>query len=161
MPYDVNFYPPARLVYAIGYGVILADEMMKHWTALAADPRYQAPMKKLVRYLPGNVRQITVEESRTMPAFKRRFDEAFANERCAMIASTDLHYGMSRMFESFADDGTVEHHHTVRSAEEGLAWLEINTQDPEFQAWFAAIEARVEMTPTPRVRPPAETDPTA
>ncbi|WP_221029153.1 hypothetical protein [Actomonas aquatica] len=143
MPFVCEFYAPAKLVYTIGYGTITFLELCQHFEELSQDSRYDRPMNKIVRYAHNQVVQLSLEESRSLPAVKKRYHRYFVGERSAMIAPTDLEFGLARMHMSYTDEAGVETR-PVRTLTEALAWLELDpSADSALAAWLEDVETRV------------------
>ena len=51
------------MVYALGTGLLLTlPDLLSHIEELAADPRYKAPMKKIVDYRNATIKKLAMKE---------------------------------------------------------------------------------------------------
>lgn len=127
---------------------------MAHFEALAGDSRYQAPMVKLVRYLSPNVVNLNATETRTLARRKSNFQEKFAGERCAVVALSDLDFGIARSHEGYKDNDGIEFY-AFRNVPAALQWLQIDPTDEVFATWFEEIEHRIQTGRIEWHHPPA------
>jgi hypothetical protein len=125
MPVRYTINAEQRFVHAVSDGEVTAADLIEHWNDLAADPDYQAPMRKLVDYRAGPVLQLDRDGERRITAAKLQHRQVFAGERCAIVTTSDFDFGMSRMHGAHMDDSGVETA-TFRTLPEALAWLGVD-----------------------------------
>ncbi len=91
-------------------------QLMKDTDWLGAR-RYLWDLQKLVEGpgTSGDLRQMLVE--------LERLADLWDGSRVAILATSDLHYGVARMFTAFAVNLDIEYR-TFRDADEARAWLE-------------------------------------
>ena len=113
---------PDRLVRILGSGRLTDDEMIQCVTALRDDPDLEAGMDTL-----SDMRNIEVGFTRDgvlrMVEVMRASDARRSNARAAIVVSSDLAFGMGRMFESWAQDQVDPAIRIFRSLEDAKAWF--------------------------------------
>jgi hypothetical protein len=110
-----------RLRFGRGATLVKTIEVLH---ALANDPRLPATLDVLVDLresppLPESA------QLRTLAGELRRFGPALRWGACALVASSDSHYGMSRMFAVYAESA-FEAVQVFRELAEAEAWLSAN-----------------------------------
>ena len=69
---------------------------------------------------------LSTEELQAVAAAGRKYSEVRRGGKSAIVASEDLMYGLSRMYEAFTEmDGHPVKNKVFRSMEEARQWLEI------------------------------------
>lgn len=111
-----------ELVVSIGTGIFTQADFINHMSRLRAHPLFQPEFNLLV-----DCRKITSMEltSEQVEDLARR--TVFSGQsRCGFVVSSDLHFGLGRMFASYRE--TVGQGPTVevfRKWEEALSWLHL------------------------------------
>jgi hypothetical protein len=102
-------------------GAVTLDEVLRHFRDLEGDPALPARLDVLLDLeqltsVPesGQLRRVTLE--------MERLKEQLRFGACAIVASRDVLFGMSRMFEVFASD-LFALTHVFRKREEAERWL--------------------------------------
>ncbi|MDB4908508.1 MAG: hypothetical protein JWO05_3292 [Gemmatimonadetes bacterium] len=118
MQYRID--PNRRLVLARGWGVISTRDLQDFTSQLHADLRFDPDLRSLTDL--RDVTDVTVTERELratawMPLYS-------AGVRRAIVASSDIAYGLSRMYAQHAKrfGGNVR---VFRTMEEAEAWLEV------------------------------------
>ena len=123
MPIDYDIDETQGLVVAKGSGVITPDEVVAHLDELAADSRYQPPMKKLIDY-----REVTnmryTEDDTWAVARKKEHTDFFKDERCAFVSPGDATFATTRVHQTLANK-TNDNTAVFRTYEEAVEWLGI------------------------------------
>jgi hypothetical protein len=119
MPLTYRVDTEKRIVHSHGSGLLSASDLLDYFTATRADPDFQATMDRLmdlraVTQLPSSP---DVRSLATFARLKAPVDGA----RMAIIAPTDLAFGVSMMFKAFVGYG--DRLLVVRDEAEALAWL--------------------------------------
>ena len=128
MPIDYKIYEDKKLVLATGHGVITAAEVIAHLDAVAADERYQSPMKKLVDYRDVENIEGSINEQRAIAWKKKQHHERFAGEKCAFVSPKDVIFGTTRMHESLVNE-TDYNMNVFRNIDDALAWLDVTLDE--------------------------------
>ena len=102
-----------------GSGSLTVQDLLDYFSATRADPDYDASMHRVmdlraVTQLPSS------EEIRSLAAFARS-NAPVDSVRMAIIAPTDLAFGVSMMFKAFVGYG--ERLEVVRDETEAMDWL--------------------------------------
>ena len=129
MPIEYDIIERKKLVVARGSGVISGEEVITHLEAVSQDPRYVAPMKKLVDYRAVESMTITSEEAWVIAQKKKNLGEVFRGERIAFVSPRDLTFAMSREHQALLNGSPLDAE-VFRSMEEALEWLEVTLDDP-------------------------------
>ncbi len=121
MPISHSVDESVRLIRTAGTGDVTAGEVARHLDELGADLREGARHDVLLDFgactsLPSSdqLREVVARLERI--GGKRRFG------RCAILARRDALYGMTRMFEVFAEDQFAAIR-VFRTTEEAERWL--------------------------------------
>jgi len=116
----------------VGTGDVTFDDLMGHLEELAADPRYQPPMLKLVDYRNSRMVPLDDREFGLFSARKTQSEAAFQGERCAVVSVHDLDFGMSRMLGARIDTEKVETG-SFRNIADALAWLGVEIDEDDLK----------------------------
>ena len=125
MPVTYQIDRAKQLVRTSCTGATTLDEVLQHFAVLIQDPECPERLNVLLDLsemtsLPGSeqLRAVATEIGRIVPRVQ------FLN--CAIIAPKDALFGMSRMFEVFAEQYFAATR-VFRTREEGAIWLESPT----------------------------------
>lgn len=128
MPLKYEVVESKKLVYVIGTGVVTFYELMHHIEKLGQDRRYKAPMKKLVDYRQIQYLDLSMHEQKALAQKKVEFNALYAGEKCAIVAPTDVGFGIARIHGALVDDSIIETM-VFRDINGALAWLGIELDD--------------------------------
>ena len=119
MPTSYNIDSTRNLVCSRGWGVLTTEDLYEHYAKMLADPRFDPGFRQL-----ADLREVTaltidataIAQSAAVPTFD-------SHARRAIVASSDIAYGMSRMFSLYAESSgqTVQ---VFRTMEEANEWLD-------------------------------------
>jgi hypothetical protein len=107
------------LVRSRAWGELSSNDLVAHYASLAADPAFQRHFQQL-----GDLRDVVsfTVDSRVIAA--EAATPLFApNVRRALVANTDVGYGLARMFAAYAE-GAAQHVRVFRDIAEAEAWLQ-------------------------------------
>lgn len=103
-------------------GAVSLDEVLEHFAVLSGDPECPDQLDVLLDLtemtsLPtsAQLNRVSTEIGRVRPRIRFR--------NCAIIASSEVLYGMARMFEVFAEEYFLASR-VFRTMPEGTEWLE-------------------------------------
>lgn len=115
---------PANRVRTAQYtGIVDDTQLLQAYAALLADPDYDATVNDLVD-LRGVARlEVSAEALRQLISMYTPVDQLGVRTRLAVVAGSDLTFGMSRMYELLRGDGTPEEIRVFRSYDDAVAWL--------------------------------------
>jgi hypothetical protein len=124
MPTSYEIDPVQELVRCRARGVFSNADLRDHYHALVADPRFHSSYRCLI-----DLRDVTdfaleswmIAEVASWPVFD-------AGTRRAIVADTDVAFGLARMFSLIAER-VGQDIHVFRGLEEALEWLDAPT-DP-------------------------------
>jgi len=121
VPVSYKIEPDRKLIRTVCTGDVTPEEVNDHFRDLACDPERPEELNVLLDLTevtsipePGQVRGvgITLKKYRSILKFNA----------CAIVAHSDVLFGMMRMFEVFARDSFVISH-VFRSTAEAEVWL--------------------------------------
>ena len=122
MPTGFDIDVARRLVLCRCWGVLTSGELVAHYRALRADPDFDPEFSQL-----ADLRDVTAFEVDARAISSEALLETFAHTaRRALIAQSDVGFGLSRMYASYADSASqnVQVFRTQRDAEEWLGLRE-------------------------------------
>lgn len=125
MPITYRIDRALHLVVSEWVGDITIREARAHFAALAADPDFDPTMHHLSNAL-GAVAALTLGELRLL-AFESPFSDS---GRAAIVASTDLVFGVSKQYEALTDRA-VREIQVFRGLEDARSWLGIDGDPAE------------------------------
>ena len=137
MPIKYEILTDKKLVYAVAEGRVTIDELLDHIRELAADPRYEPPMKKLVDYRNAPVVALSVAESDHFTEAKKAVAHRFTGEVCAIVVKHDIDFGMSRLHGAKAESARIDTN-VFRRFEEALSWLDVELNQGELKPGIAS-----------------------
>lgn len=106
------------LVLCRAWDVLTNEDLHRHYEAIQADPAFQRTFRQL-----GDLRDVTRLTADSAAIAAAASLQVFApGTRRALIAPTDITFGLARMFASYAEDvgQTVR---VFRSAEDAESWV--------------------------------------
>ncbi|MEW6519859.1 MAG: hypothetical protein AB1461_10645 [Thermodesulfobacteriota bacterium] len=125
MPVVYQIIDRLKLVYARLIGTVDADALARHFKELYQDERYITPMKKLVDCRLCDDYRVTTAEEQKLASLKEVFANKFKNERCAIVAPSNLLYGSNRAFQEQSFDSAIQTM-VFRNINDATAWLQID-----------------------------------
>jgi hypothetical protein len=109
-----------QLVITRGWGQLSSDELLETMSQILLDPRFDPSYRSL-----GDLREVTSITVDTMATAQTAASPLFADgTRRAIVATSDVAYGMARMFAAYSERAG----HEVRIFREmalAEAWLEV------------------------------------
>jgi hypothetical protein len=118
MSADFRVLPQHRLVFSYGTGVFTRGDFLDHMARLSRDPQFKPDFDQIV-----DCRSLTfmlsTEEIRDL-AGRSVFS---AQSRRAFIASSDLQFGLNRMFATYNEMTLQQKVMVFRHLPEALSWL--------------------------------------
>lgn len=123
MPITFHVLPARNLIVSRYWGEIGDAEFIESYRRLCARPDVRPGSRELVDLRDVTDMPITASAMREVAEIVETFlgDEG-QTMQTAVIASTELEYGLSRMYQAFAS-ASPEQVEVFRSPEEALAWL--------------------------------------
>ncbi|NOZ38185.1 MAG: hypothetical protein GXP11_09015 [Gammaproteobacteria bacterium] len=111
------------VVHTIAGGFGLVD-IEPAWRAMLVDPKFKAGMNVLWDFKQGiQTSSFSAEDMRHIVNMTaEHIKQRGAEYKLALLATRDLYFGLSRMFEAYGDEIPIEIH-AFRTMEEALDWL--------------------------------------
>ena len=127
MPSDFMIDSARGVVFSKGWGVFTPEDYFDHLARLQSDPRFDPRFHQVV-----DCRAITVMALTSKQVAELADRTGFAvQSRRAFVVSTDLQYGLSRVFAAHREMGGGQDVGVFRTMEDALAWLNLPTDlDP-------------------------------
>jgi hypothetical protein len=120
MPLTYQVDKENHVVRSRGTGVLTMADLLGYFAETRADPAFDEGMQRVM-----DLREVTQlpssEDIRTLASFARN-KAPVQTARMAIIASSDLAFGVSMMFKAFVGYG--ERLLVVRNEDEAMNWLE-------------------------------------
>ena len=119
MPLSFHVDTQERILRSRGSGVLTTADLLGYFAETRADPNYDPSMHRVM-----DLREVTQlpssEDIRSLAALARS-KAPFDSARMAIIATSDLAFGVSMMFKAFVGYG--ERLVVVRDEREAMDWL--------------------------------------
>lgn len=118
MPGSYTIFPESRFVYSRAWGVLTETVLFAHSHMLARDPRFQSSFAQL-----SDLREVTdVAFSSAIVRDVAASSPFGAGARRALVVSSNLIFGMARMYEVLRENAADELM-VFRDAPAALFWL--------------------------------------
>lgn len=125
MPIRHRIIPQFFLVVSVGHGVLGARDLQHHRSELLADPAYGPALSQLMDL--RRVRDFTIQAREIRShALAGAFDGPYFS-RIAVIADSDLAFGLARLYEAHVGGHYGEERFTV-FRDKALAWQWLTAQ---------------------------------
>ena len=116
MPITYQIDPAEEIVFTTSEGDVTLDDIAEHCRKLKADKAFNPSFSELLDYRATSP-ALSLDEMRHVAS---SLDPYSGDARRAIVASSDLNYGVARMFEAVHAGITVA---VFRSMDEALEWL--------------------------------------
>lgn len=130
MPLKYKIIESNKLVYLKGIGTVTFSELMNHIDELSQDPKYKAPMKKLVDHRQIKKLDLSMNEQAHFAEKKTSFKELFSGEKCAIVSPTDFGFALARVHAALCEASNIDTS-IFRDFNEALTWLGVELDDDE------------------------------
>lgn len=123
MPIAFHFKPEAKLIICVHTGKVPDEEFLIRYKSLFEGDMFAPTMNLLIDLRQTDSSQRSPEGLRRFAEFaKSKFAGAGTRPKIAVVAPTDLSFGLARMYEVFAD--SIPWDFVVfRAVDTALAWL--------------------------------------
>ena len=122
MPASYRIDVARRLVLSRAWGVFTAQDLLDHYNALAADPAFDPSFSQLV-----DLRDVEQVELDTSVIRRHALERLFGGgAQRALVVSSDMHYGLARMYGAFAEFAS-QNVKVFRDMHEAEQWLGLET----------------------------------
>ena len=108
---------------ALYTGVVDDPEMLQAYGALLAEPDYDPALDDLVDLRGVSRFEVSTEGLRRIISMYTPVDRLGLPTALAIVAASDLTYGMSRMYEMMRGDDVPEEIRVFHSHDEAMRWL--------------------------------------
>lgn len=122
MPISFQFDPERNLVIVMAEGIITDDDLQSYRKELTSDPRFRPGMRILSDHRSVERHLLTLEGAYQSMKENGALESKFKDCRQAIVTNSDLHYGMTRMYQTMMSD-IFPNMKVFRDMEEAKAWL--------------------------------------
>ena len=123
MPTAFEIDVARRLVVCRCWGVLTSEELVAHYRALSSDPAFDPTFSQL-----ADLREVTAYDVDTHALASQTLVATFApSARRALVASSDVGFGLSRMYGSYAQSA-AHNLEVFRAIDEAERWLGIRSR---------------------------------
>ncbi len=124
MPADFYIDVPRRMVFSYGSGMLRLADFRDHMERLLAHPDFRPEFSQLLDFRRAEGVVITTEEI-VLLAARNVFSP---KSKRAFVVSTDLHFGLVRMFGAYRENAGEQGIKLFREMKEALAWLALTEE---------------------------------
>jgi hypothetical protein len=128
MPLKYEIIETKKLLYVKGIGAVFFSELMNHIDELCQDPKYKAPMKKLIDYRQIKKLDLSMDEQERFVEKKASVEKVFSGEKCAIVAPTDFGFALARVHAALIEGSDLDTS-IFRDFNEALTWLGVELDD--------------------------------
>ena len=126
MPTAFEIDVARRLVVCRCWGVLTSEDLVKHYRALGADPAFDPTFSQL-----GDLREVTAYDVDTRVLSSQALVATFApSARRALVAPSDVGFGLSRMYGSYAQSAS-QNLQVFRAMREAEQWLGLRVRSDD------------------------------
>jgi hypothetical protein len=122
MPITHRYDPALRTLFIEFSGEVSETELVDTARKLASDPTIPPGHRELVDLTGIHQTDVTATTLRRVAQIYAERDKRPEDSRVAIVASTDLFYGLSRMYEAFREPSALQIR-VFRELGEARAWL--------------------------------------
>ena len=122
MPIVYRIIPEQKLLYVKGTGRVTADEIMTEGATMFADSEWTNGFHVLLDYREISELGVTREGVGRIVHQDKANEHLFDKSKCAIVAGSDVVFGVSRMWESLSQENKVTTM-VFRHFEDALKWL--------------------------------------
>lgn len=126
MPITYTIRPDLRLIVITHTGIVEDEEFIQAYARLSCDEKFDITYNRLVDLRNTDSRVRSTEALRRLAKIDEAQHEGIISPvpKTAVIAPSDLSYGLTRMYNAMSSDA-VREFAVFKTAEEGLAWLDL------------------------------------
>ncbi len=116
--------PEHHVVVIVQVGHISQEKKISFYKALIEDSRMETGYVFLVDYTNAESEVVSSDDVKCLAEFSKKWDMTYhMRGKTAIIATGDIVYGMTRMYQAYADSD--ENHQVFRDAQTAVDWLGI------------------------------------
>ena len=121
MPADFIINADHKVVFSFGWGTMTYQDIISHRERLWKDARFRPEFSQILHF--AHVTTMALSHNEIVALARQLvFD---SRSRRAMVATTGLHYGLSRVFLAYTQSQTVR---VFRDLNEAIEWIGISTE---------------------------------
>ena len=113
---------PNRVVFSLAYGVFTFSDCMENMDRLVADPRFNPDLNQIFDF--SDMTALSISPEQVQQLAKRSIFSA--KSRRAYVVSSDLQFGMSRMYSSLRETEGEPGIVTFRDLASAIVWTDVS-----------------------------------
>ena len=128
MPVEHSFDTDANLLIVVLRGPVSDEDLLKYARHITEDPSISAGHNELI-----DLREVETGGEVTSPVLRRiasmfsEIDRTPEQTRVAMVANSDVAYGLSRMYQAFRSESPLDLR-VFREVSEARSWLGLSPE---------------------------------
>lgn len=124
MAHSIKFFDELGLVVFQFWGDLSYDEIQSFFDEAVKLPGFRPNLKAIADCRKATTR-MTGKEIQKLASYAQKTDPLWGDSKWAILASSDLVYGLSRMYSALTTDYDVQTH-VFRTVDEAKDWLGID-----------------------------------
>ncbi len=129
MPIIYRIFPDRKLAYIRAWGEVTAEEIVTEGARMFAEPEWENGFNILCDYREISEFDLDREDVEEIVASDKRNEPLLDESRCAVVATDNLVFGISRMWEILSHDTRLTNM-VFRDMDEAMAWLGLESDFP-------------------------------
>ena len=125
MPIIYKIIPDLKFAYIRGMGKVTTDEIMTAGAKMFTESEWKNGFNILIDYREITELSVKTEDVEKIINQDKNNELLFDKSKCAIVASSDLVFGVSRMWEILSEDNKITTM-VFRNIEDSLRWLGLN-----------------------------------
>ncbi len=108
MPIQYRIFPGHKVAYIKAWGKLTIDEILTEGAKMFAETEWKNGFNILCDYQEVTGFNPTYDDIRKIVNQDKHHEPLFNNSKCAVVAKTDLVFGLSRMWEILSENTNLE-----------------------------------------------------
>ncbi len=117
--------PDLKIAYVKGSGKVTTEEILKKGAGMFAESEWTNGFNVLIDYREITKFIVKTEDMGRIVSQDMSNEFLFDQSKCAIVASSDLVFGVSRMWETFSEKNKITTM-IFRNIEDALKWLDMD-----------------------------------
>ena len=126
MPVTYKISPELNVAYMKAWGNVSVDEILTAGVKMFTDTQWENGLNILIDYRDTQEFAIKAEDVKKVVQQDRQNEPLFDKSKCAIVANTDLIFGISRMWEILSEDINIPRM-VFRDINDARIWLGLDS----------------------------------
>ena len=122
MPFRIHIDPFLRQIHTTAYGCFTGDDLREYYRTLRSHPDFRPDMDECFDLSEATEYHVSADDLRAFSLTTAPYTSQGVGVRVALLAPSDLAFGMARMYE-LLQTTTTNQLRVVRTRAEADAWL--------------------------------------